>query len=76
MLLEGRSALITLSCSGAAVEAAVVSCVTEFGCLDIMVNNAGITRDATLRKIATFLASDMSSYITAAVIEVTGGRHA
>lgn len=26
--------------------------------------------------VATFLASDMSSYVTAAVLEVTGGRHA
>jgi 3-oxoacyl-[acyl-carrier protein] reductase len=29
-----------------------------------------------IASVATFLASDMSSYITAAVLEVTGGRYA
>lgn len=33
------------------VEALVTAAVAEFGGLDIMVNNAGITRDATLRKM-------------------------
>ena len=33
------------------VEALVTTAVTRFGGLDIMVNNAGITRDATLRKM-------------------------
>jgi 3-oxoacyl-[acyl-carrier protein] reductase len=33
------------------VRAAVASCVSEFGAIDIMVNNAGITRDATLREM-------------------------
>ena len=37
--------------SGAAVEDLVGAAVEEFGGLDIMVNNAGITRDATLRKM-------------------------
>jgi 3-oxoacyl-[acyl-carrier protein] reductase len=33
------------------VEALVDAAVTEFGALDVMVNNAGITRDATMRKM-------------------------
>ena len=33
------------------VEALVNAAVTEFGSLDVMVNNAGITRDATMRKM-------------------------
>ena len=33
------------------VEALVKAAVTEFGALDVMVNNAGITRDATMRKM-------------------------
>ncbi len=37
--------------SGAEVEALVQAAVERFGSLDIMVNNAGITRDATLRKM-------------------------
>lgn len=37
--------------SGAQVDALVAAAVEEFGGLDIMVNNAGITRDATLRKM-------------------------
>jgi 3-oxoacyl-[acyl-carrier protein] reductase len=37
--------------SGAAVDGLVAAAVEEFGSLDIMVNNAGITRDATLRKM-------------------------
>ncbi len=35
----------------AEVEALVASAVKQFGGLDIMVNNAGITRDATMRKM-------------------------
>ena len=34
------------------VEAVVARCVAEFGSLDVMVNNAGITRDATMRKMS------------------------
>ncbi|MFF5988761.1 3-oxoacyl-ACP reductase FabG [Prauserella flavalba] len=34
------------------VTALVERCVLEFGTLDVMVNNAGITRDATLRKMS------------------------
>lgn len=37
--------------SGADVDALVAAAVEEFGGLDVMVNNAGITRDATLRKM-------------------------
>ena len=33
------------------VEALLTAAVTEFGSLDVMVNNAGITRDATMRKM-------------------------
>jgi 3-oxoacyl-[acyl-carrier protein] reductase len=34
-----------------AVQAAVKAATDEFGSLDVMVNNAGITRDATMRKM-------------------------
>lgn len=34
------------------VEALVAAAVDEFGALDIMINNAGITRDATMRKMS------------------------
>jgi 3-oxoacyl-[acyl-carrier protein] reductase len=37
--------------SSADVEALVNAAVAEFGALDVMVNNAGITRDATMRKM-------------------------
>ncbi|MCW1957983.1 MAG: 3-oxoacyl-ACP reductase FabG [Mycobacterium sp.] len=37
--------------SAADVDALVTGAVAEFGRLDVMVNNAGITRDATLRKM-------------------------
>jgi len=58
-----RSAAETLGGSGVAravacdvtsltaVEDLVAAAVGEFGALDIMVNNAGVTRDATLRKM-------------------------
>ncbi|MBS1883765.1 MAG: 3-oxoacyl-ACP reductase FabG [Actinobacteria bacterium] len=38
--------------SPAAVEALVARCREELGSLDVMVNNAGITRDATMRKMS------------------------
>jgi 3-oxoacyl-[acyl-carrier protein] reductase len=34
------------------VEALVERCEAEFGSIDVMVNNAGITRDATMRKMS------------------------
>lgn len=34
------------------VSAAVHACVDRYGALDIMINNAGITRDATMRKMS------------------------
>ncbi|GAA4619558.1 3-oxoacyl-ACP reductase FabG [Actinoallomurus vinaceus] len=37
--------------SAAQVSALVDRCVAEYGGLDVMVNNAGITRDATMRKM-------------------------
>lgn len=37
--------------SGDQVDALVATALEEFGRLDVMVNNAGITRDATLRKM-------------------------
>jgi len=36
----------------AEVEALVARCVAEFGRIDVMVNNAGITRDASMAKMA------------------------
>ena len=34
------------------IEAIVARCVDEFGAIDVMVNNAGITRDATMAKMS------------------------
>jgi 3-oxoacyl-[acyl-carrier protein] reductase len=34
------------------VDALVARCAEEFGSIDVMVNNAGITRDATMRKMS------------------------
>jgi 3-oxoacyl-[acyl-carrier protein] reductase len=34
------------------VDAVVARCVEEYGSIDVMVNNAGITRDATMRKMS------------------------
>jgi 3-oxoacyl-[acyl-carrier protein] reductase len=52
--LGGSSVARAVACdvtSLAAVEDLVAVAVGEFGTLDIMVNNAGVTRDATLRKM-------------------------
>jgi 3-oxoacyl-[acyl-carrier protein] reductase len=37
--------------SGVEVDGLIAAALEEFGGLDVMVNNAGITRDATLRKM-------------------------
>jgi 3-oxoacyl-[acyl-carrier protein] reductase len=34
------------------VDAVVAACVEQYGSIDVMVNNAGITRDATMRKMS------------------------
>ena len=52
--LGGRDVARAVHCdvtSGSDVDALVAAAVAEFGSLDVMVNNAGITRDATLRKM-------------------------
>jgi 3-oxoacyl-[acyl-carrier protein] reductase len=53
--LEARgSAALAVRCdvtSETEVEAMVARCMAEHGTLDIMVNNAGVTRDATLRRM-------------------------
>ncbi|MEI7548623.1 MAG: 3-oxoacyl-ACP reductase FabG [Actinomycetota bacterium] len=52
--LGGPDAARAVRCdvtSGADVDALVAAAVEAFGSLDVMVNNAGITRDATLRKM-------------------------
>jgi 3-oxoacyl-[acyl-carrier protein] reductase len=52
--LGGDDAARAMLCdvtSPAEVDALVAAAVEQFGRLDVMVNNAGITRDATLRKM-------------------------
>src|SRR5271170_4405820 len=52
--LGGDEVAIAVRCdvtSGDDVDALVGAAVDRFGALDIMVNNAGITRDATMRKM-------------------------
>jgi len=52
--LGGDATALAVRCdvtSGDEVEALVAAAVSRFGGLDVMVNNAGITRDATLRKM-------------------------
>jgi 3-oxoacyl-[acyl-carrier protein] reductase len=52
--LGGRDDVATVVAdvtSGSDVEALVATAVERFGSLDVMVNNAGITRDATMRKM-------------------------
>ena len=54
-LSEGGATAIAERCdvtSEAEVEALVARCVEEFGRIDIMINNAGITRDASMGKMA------------------------
>jgi 3-oxoacyl-[acyl-carrier protein] reductase len=52
--LGGDATAVAVRCdvtSGADVDALVAAATERFGRFDIMVNNAGITRDATLRKM-------------------------
>jgi 3-oxoacyl-[acyl-carrier protein] reductase len=52
--LGGRDVARAVRCDVTAaddVDALVGAAVSEFGSLDVMVNNAGITRDATMRKM-------------------------
>jgi 3-oxoacyl-[acyl-carrier protein] reductase len=52
--LGGRDVAVGVRCdvtNAADVEALVAAAVDTFGGLDVMVNNAGITRDATMRKM-------------------------
>ncbi|MEV3900905.1 MULTISPECIES: 3-oxoacyl-ACP reductase FabG [unclassified Mycobacterium] len=52
--LGGDTTAVAVRCdvtSGADVDALVAAATERFGRFDIMVNNAGITRDATLRKM-------------------------
>lgn len=52
--LGGGDAALGVACdvtSSADVDGLVGTAVTAFGSLDVMVNNAGITRDATMRKM-------------------------
>ncbi|MDT5386639.1 MAG: 3-oxoacyl-[acyl-carrier protein] reductase [Mycobacterium sp.] len=52
--LGGRNVAAAVRCdvtNAAEVEALIAAAVDTFGGLDVMVNNAGITRDATMRKM-------------------------
>jgi len=53
-ILGGRDVAAAVRCDvtdAASVEALINTAVDAFGGLDVMVNNAGITRDATMRKM-------------------------
>ncbi|WP_268951979.1 3-oxoacyl-ACP reductase FabG [Saccharopolyspora elongata] len=52
--LGGKGTALGVACDVTdpdAVQAAIEAATGEFGSLDVMVNNAGITRDATMRKM-------------------------
>jgi 3-oxoacyl-[acyl-carrier protein] reductase len=52
--LGGEDVAIAVRCdvtSGDDVDALIAAAIDRFGSLDIMINNAGITRDATMRKM-------------------------
>jgi 3-oxoacyl-[acyl-carrier protein] reductase len=52
--LGGDKIAVAVRCdvtSGDDVDALIGTALSEFGALDIMINNAGITRDATMRKM-------------------------
>jgi len=54
-LSAGGTSAVARACdvtSEADMEALVRSCVDQYGSIDVMVNNAGITRDATMRKMS------------------------
>jgi 3-oxoacyl-[acyl-carrier protein] reductase len=53
-IVDGGGRAIGVACDVTAteqVDALIRTCIDEFGSLDTMVNNAGITRDATMRKM-------------------------
>ncbi|GAA2731202.1 3-oxoacyl-ACP reductase FabG [Actinocorallia aurantiaca] len=53
-LVAGGATVLPVRCDVTdedGVEAMVAACAAEFGSVDVLVNNAGITRDATLRKM-------------------------
>jgi 3-oxoacyl-[acyl-carrier protein] reductase len=55
-LVEAGGRAIGVGCdvtSPEGVEALIARCREELGSVDVMVNNAGITRDATMRKMST-----------------------
>lgn len=54
-LVKSGARAMALSCdvtSEAEVESMIERCVAEFATLDVMVNNAGVTRDATMRRMS------------------------
>ena len=68
----GREAAVAVGCdvrSGEQVQHAVDTAVERFGGLHVMVNNAGITRDATMRKMTE------DDFRTVLDVHVTGTWH-